>query len=80
MSELDEVRRELSSILNELESISGGIRNDFKGIGQEKCASAIDRVIHSYRGTLRTMNQITVRTEFSAGGGAGGGGGKAGGR
>jgi hypothetical protein len=37
-NELASIKRELNSIISELESISKGVRNDFTGIGNNKCA------------------------------------------
>lgn len=52
------IRKELNSIIAELDSISFGIRNSFKGIGSEYCASAIQSVISDYRYTWRFLNNI----------------------
>lgn len=48
-AELDGIKNELNAIIRELESISGGVRRDFVGIGNEQCAICIDRVIGQYR-------------------------------
>lgn len=59
LSELEEIKRELSSIINELESISSGVRKDFQGIGSEKCASCINNVIGQYRGVQSQLDRIS---------------------
>lgn len=66
-AELDSIKRELSAIIRELESISHGVRYDFKGIGNESCASCIDKVVNSYysvRRKLDNMDTSTVTDEF----------------
>ena len=39
------LRNELNTIKKQLVSISGGIRSDFSGIGNEKCADYLDALI-----------------------------------
>lgn len=57
-AELAAIKRELNSIISELESISMGLKNDFKGIGNEKCASSIDRVLSHYYSVRKKLNNI----------------------
>ena len=38
------IKRELASIIRELNDISSGVRNDFQGIGSERCADVINKV------------------------------------
>ena len=57
-SELNSIMNELRSIILELESISKGVRNDFVGIGNDKCADCIDRAIEQYNGVYRNLNNI----------------------
>lgn len=57
-SELSAIRRELDSIILELESISTGLRKDFTGIGNEKCANSIDRALAHYYSVRRKLNNI----------------------
>ena len=56
--ELRECRRELSSIINSLESLESSIRNDFKNVGNKECADSIHSVIVKYRSALTTMNSV----------------------
>lgn len=74
-----QIKRELQSIINELDSISSGVRRDFSGIGNEVCADCITRVANHYRDVKRrldTMDTNILSDEFiSAQGGGGGGGG-----
>ncbi|MBR5772458.1 MAG: hypothetical protein IKY00_04505 [Clostridia bacterium] len=58
--ELYLIRKELDSIIKELDSISYGIRYGFKGIGNETCASAVQSVASDYRGVLRFLNNVDV--------------------
>ncbi len=57
-SELSSIISELYSIIRELESISYGVRNDFVGLGNDKCADCIDRVISQYYYVKRVLNNI----------------------
>ncbi len=76
--ELYEIRVELRNIINEMRSISSGVRRDFSGIGNEKCSDAINRVIDQYTYVQRKLNNIdtsAVTEEYAAAhGGTGGGG------
>ena len=79
-NELYSIIRELNSIISELESISQGVRGDFVGIGNDKCADCIDRTLNQYYYVRRKLNNLdtyTVTESFakSHGGGGGGGGG-----
>lgn len=59
-NELISIKRELNSIITELESISQGIRNDFVGIGNEKCADCIDNVLNQYYFVRRKLNNLDI--------------------
>lgn len=77
-AELLSIKRELDSIIDELESISMGIRNNFTGIGNEKCAASIDKIISHYYDFRCQLNNIDERYIDKAkagpfGGGKGGG-------
>lgn len=63
--ELESIKSELDSIISELSDISWGVRNDFVGIGSDKCANTIDGVIEQYKGVKRRLNNIdtSVLTE-----------------
>ena len=76
-NELDSIKSELRSIISELESISTGVRRDFSGIGNDKCADCIDNVLDQYRYVRRKLNNIdtsTVTESFARSHGGGGGG------
>lgn len=60
MATLDECRSELNSIIRELEDIEWGIRHDFSGIGQDKAADCVGRVINKYREVLRRLNNVNT--------------------
>lgn len=67
--ELYEIRVELRNIINEMRSISSGVRRDFSGIGNEKCSDAINRVIDQYTYVQRKLNNIdtsAVTEEYAA--------------
>lgn len=57
-SELESIKRELSSVISELVSISEGVTADFYGIGNEKCADCINRVADQYRYVKRQLGKI----------------------
>lgn len=68
-AELQSIKYELDSIINELESISTGIRQDFRGIGNERCAECIERVTYQYRVAKRKLSNINtskVKGDFVA--------------
>lgn len=56
--ELYQIKRELQSIINELESISRGVRSEFVGIGSDKCASCITSVVTTYKKAKRRIDNI----------------------
>ena len=55
---LNYVRNELGSIIRELNDISSGMRNNFQGIGSERCADVISNVAVQYHEALRKLNRI----------------------
>lgn len=61
-AELASIKRELNSIISELESISNGVRQDFVGIGNDQCANCIDRVINQYRYVKRKLDYMNTST------------------
>ena len=61
-SELDAIKRELNLIIRELESISSGVRNDFTGIGNDKCADCINKVLGQYYYVRRKLNNLDTST------------------
>ncbi len=76
-NELYAIKRELRNIINELESISNGVRNDFSGIGNEKCSASIDSVIRQYEYVLKKLNSIDtnkVTEQYKKAHGGGGAG------
>lgn len=75
--ELYLIKRELQNIINELDSISQGIQNDFSGIGNEQCAACVRNVAEKYRYVKRRLNNIDtskVTASFAASHGNAGGG------
>lgn len=56
--ELRECRRELRNIINSLENLESGIRNDFKNVGNKECADSIHSVIVKYKSALNTLNSV----------------------
>lgn len=56
--ELNEYKRELSSIIKELEYVEYHVRHDFKNVGNVQCADSIRSVINKYKSALSTLNSI----------------------
>ena len=57
-NELASIKRELNAIIRELESISSGVRRDFAGIGNDKCANCIDNVLKQYYYVQKKLNNL----------------------
>lgn len=67
-AELNSIKRELTSIISELESVSYAVKHEFVGIGSEKCGDCIDTVIDRYRYVkrkLENMDTTKVKEGFS---------------
>ena len=77
--ELYEIKIELRNIINEMRSISSGVRRDFSGLGNEKCSDSINRVIDQYTYVQSKLNNIdtsAVMEEYAVAHGGGGAGGR----
>lgn len=61
-AELNAIKSELNSIIRELESISYGVRKDFVGIGNDKCADCINKVINQYYYVKRKLDNLDTST------------------
>lgn len=55
---LDSIKAELQSIINELESVAYGVRKDFSGIGNDKCAQSIEAAADKLKRAKKQLNQI----------------------
>lgn len=78
--ELYLIKRELQSIINELDDIAYDIRRDFSNIGEDQAAACVSRVAEKYRLAKRKLDNIDtkkVTDEYAAAHGGGGGGGSA---
>lgn len=64
-AELEAIKREISSIISSLNDVAYGVRNDFCGIGNERCADSIQSVINKYTYVKRTLDGIDT-TEIEA--------------
>ncbi len=60
--ELNSIKSELNSIIRELEAISYGVRHDFTGIGNDRCADCINSVLQNYYTVRRKLNNLDTRT------------------
>lgn len=60
--ELTSIRNELGSIISELENISAGIKRDFTGIGNDRCAASIDKALSQYYSVSRKLNNLDTNT------------------
>lgn len=75
--ELYLIKRELQSIINELDDIAYDIRRDFSNIGEDQAAACVSRVAEKYRLAKRKLDNIDtkkVTDEYAAAHGSGGGG------
>ena len=59
-NELDSIKTELNKIISELERISGGVRKDFIGVGNDKCSDCINSVIRQYYVVKNKLNSVDV--------------------
>ncbi len=75
--EIYDIKIELQNIINELSNISWGVRHDFAGIGNDKCANTISNVADHYRyvkSRVENIDTSAVTDEFMASCSGGGGG------
>jgi len=67
--ELYLIKKELQDVVNELLNISNGVRLDFSGVGNDKCADTLVRAANHYmevRMQLDKMNLSELSDEFKA--------------
>lgn len=67
--EINNIRAELSGIINELESIESGIRRDFQGIGNDVCAArlgALRSTLSQAHSALGSIDMNALTPEFEA--------------
>lgn len=67
--ELYLIKKELQSIIDELSQISTGVRQNFSGIGNDKCANVISSAASHYRDVkaqLDRMDLSALSDEFLA--------------
>ena len=64
-AELASIKAELNAIIKEMEGISIGISNNFKGIGNEKCSESIDSVINRFYQVRKVLNNIKITEKNS---------------
>lgn len=67
--ELYLIKEELRKIINELSAVSTGVRYNFSGIGNDRCANTIDLVIEQYKTVSKKLAKIDttkVTEEFLA--------------
>lgn len=55
---LNESRKELSSIIQELRDIEWGVRHDFSGIGEQLCGDCIEKIADKYDRVLHRLNRV----------------------
>lgn len=61
-NELESIKRELQSMITELESISWGVKKDFSGIGSEQCGACLDTVLNRYYTARNKLNYLDTNT------------------
>ncbi len=67
--ELESIKTELQSIIDELRDISYGVNRDFDGIGSEHCSASIQKAANHYDDVKSRLNRIDttiVTDEFRA--------------
>jgi len=57
-NELNSIASELKSIINELASIASGVKVDFKNIGNDRCAQAIEKARDKYISVRKDVMNI----------------------
>lgn len=56
--EFESIKRELQSIIKELDNIAYGVRRNFTGIGNDRCAQSIYSIADDYRYVKRKLDKI----------------------
>ncbi len=56
--EINAIRSELFSIINELENIAAGVNSNFEGIGNDQCAQRIYKTAEHYRRVRQKLGNI----------------------
>ncbi len=67
--ELESIKTELQSIIDELRDISYGVNRDFDGIGSERCSTSVQNAANHYVDVKSKLNRIdttAVTEEFRA--------------
>ena len=67
--ELAQIKQELKKIITELTTIRNGVKNNLKGIGNDRCAESIQKVIQKCQtanSKLNAMDLNKVTDEFAA--------------
>jgi hypothetical protein len=55
---LEECKREMRSIIQELRDIESGVRRDFNGIGEQLCGDCIDKIADKYDYVSRELSKV----------------------
>lgn len=67
LKELSNINKEIASISNDLERISSNVRNDFSGIGNERCADCLSytsrRILEVYK-LIANTDQDNLSDEY----------------
>ena len=58
--ELYLIKKELQDIIDELNNISAGVKRDFSGIGNDKCAACVSATAQHYRGVKAKLNKMDL--------------------
>jgi len=66
-SDITTIKVELQKVINELESISKGIRQEYEGIGNVECANCLDKVIDQYELAKSKLNSIDCSSQSDPG-------------
>lgn len=66
-SELNRIKNDFGSLINELKDIAFGIRKDFQGIGNDQCASCVENLINqcvAAKSKLENIDTNKLSPEF----------------
>ena len=59
-SEVNALASQLTALVAKLEDVSNGLRTDFSGIGNERCAQSIDSAIKDCRSVISKLKNMNM--------------------
>lgn len=55
---LSEGKREIRSIISELNDIEESVKRDFEGIGEDMCGNCLDKIANRYGEVITRLNRV----------------------